>query len=213
MADVLESLKNAILSYNAENGVILAGEAVEKGVDPLKALDTMTEAIRLVGDGFNKGDLWLPDLIRASDVFKAALPALMEEITKKGVTRKGLGVVVIGTVHGDIHNIGKDMVATLLSAEGFVVYDLGIDITVDGFTEAVRAYKADLLAMSALLTTTALEQRKVIDALNEEGIREKVRIIVGGGAITQEFADSIGADGYAPTAPLATKLARSLLVK
>jgi len=122
-----------------------------------------------------------------------------------------LGTVVIGTVYGDIHNIGKNMVASLLTAEGFSVHDLGINVTAEQFMEAIRKYKANILAMSALLTTTAIEQRKVIETLRKEGMRERLKVMVGGGAITQDFADSIGADGYAPTAPGAAKLARRLI--
>jgi 5-methyltetrahydrofolate--homocysteine methyltransferase len=113
-------------------------------------------------------------------------------------------------VYGDLHDIGKAMVSTLLAAEGFSVHDLGVNVTAKQFMDAVKQHQADLLAMSALLTTTAPEMRKVIDALRVEGLRDRVRIMVGGGAITQEFADSIGADGYDPTAPGAAGLARRL---
>ena len=189
----------------------MATRIVKEGIDPLEALDAMTLGIRQVGDGFNKGELWLPDLIRASEAFQAALPILMEELTRSGKERKNSGVVVIGTVFGDIHNIGKDMVATLLVADGFVVQDLGVNVTAERFIEAVKAHRADLVAMSALLSISAPEQRKVIAALKSTGLRDTVRVMVGGGAITQEFADSIGADGYAATAPLAAALARTLL--
>jgi methanogenic corrinoid protein MtbC1 len=135
----------------------------------------------------------------------------MEELRRSGKERKSSGVVVIGTVFGDIHNIGKDMVATLLMADGFVVHDLGVNVTAERFIEAVREHRADLLAMSALLSISAPEQKKVIADLKNTGLRNTARVMVGGGAITQEFADSIGADGYAATAPLATALARTLL--
>jgi len=210
---VLEDLKKALVGYDAEQVTDLAAKAIKEGIDPLEALDTMTVGIRQVGDGFNKGDLWLPDLIRASEAFKAGLPILKEEITRRGAKRENLGIVVIGTVYGDIHNIGKDMVATLLMADGFAVYDLGVNVTVDEFIKGIREHKADLLAMSALITMSSAEQKKVIDTLEEEGPRDKVKVMVGGGAISQEFADSIGADGYAPTAPLASELARNLIEK
>jgi methylmalonyl-CoA mutase cobalamin-binding domain/chain len=125
--------------------------------------------------------------------------------------QQGLGVVVIGTVFGDIHDIGKNMVATLLRAAGFVVHDLGINITAAAFVDAVAKHNAQVLALSALLTTTAPEQKKVIELLREAGLREQVKVIVGGGGITAAFADSIGADGYDATAPGAVKLARRLL--
>jgi len=173
----------------------------------------MTAAIKQVGDGFGKGELWLPDLVGAADAMTSATPIIEEEIKRRGITRESLGTIVIGTVYGDIHTIGKTMVATLLIAGGFVVNDLGINVTSERFVEGIKKYKADILAMSALMTMTAPEQRKVIEILKKEELRDKVKIMVGGGAITQEFANSIGADGYDPTAPGAVKLARKLIGK
>ena len=208
---LLDDLQKAILTYASEDASRLAARIVKAGIDPLEALDIMTLGIRQVGDGFNKGELWLPDLIRASEAFQAALPILIEELTRSGKERKSSGIVVIGTVFGDIHNIGKDMVATLLVADGFVVHDLGVNVIAERFIAAIKEHHADLLAMSALLSITAPEQKKVIADLKRTGVRDTVRVMVGGGAITQEFADSIGAVGYAATAPLATALARTLL--
>lgn len=124
-----------------------------------------------------------------------------------------MGIVVLGTVFGDIHSIGKDMVGTLLKAEGFAVHDLGINVTAKQFMDAIEKEQADILAMSALLTTTAPEQRKIIEALTKKGIRDEVKIIVGGAAITQDFADSIGADGFSPTAIGGVKISRQLVGK
>ena len=170
-------------------------------------------AIKQIGEGFGRGELFLPDLVGGADAMLAAMPIIEEEIKRIGGNHKSLGTVVIGTVYGDIHNIGKSMVATLMTAEGFSVYDVGINVTAEQFIEEIRQRKPDILAMSALLTTTAQEQRKVIETLKKDGLRDKVKIMVGGGAITQEFADSIGADGYDATAPGAAKLARRLLGK
>ena len=209
--NLLDDLQKAIVTCAAEDALRLVTRTVKEGIDPLEALDAMTLAIRQVGDGFNKGELWLPDLIRASETFQSALPILMEALTRSGKERKNSGVVVIGTVLGYIHNIGKDMVATLLVAEGFAVHDLGINVTGERFIAAIKEHHADLLAMSALLSISAPEQKKVITDLEKMGLRNTVRVMVGGGAITQEFADSVGADGYAATAPLATALARTLL--
>ncbi len=209
--DILNSLKKAILEYDEDEAANCARKVVEEGIDPVEAMNAMTVAIRQVGDGFGSGELFLPDLVGAADAMSAATPILEEEISRSGASRESLGIIVIGTVYGDIHTIGKTMVATLLSAEGFQVIDLGINVTAEGFIEGVKKHNANILAMSALLTTTAPEQRKVIDRLNKEGIRDKVKVIVGGGAITQEFADSIGADGYDPTAPGSVKLARKLI--
>ncbi len=212
-AEILENLKKAITGYDREGAVDWARKAVQERIDPIKALDTMTVAIRQIGDGFGQGELWLPDLVGAAAAMTAATPIIEEEIKRVGARRESLGIVVIGTVYGDIHTIGKTMVATLLTANGFAVNDLGINVTAESFVQGVNEHKAGILAMSALMTTTAPEQRKVITALKKEGIRDTVKIMVGGGAITQEFADSIGADGYDPTAPGAVELARRLVGK
>jgi len=211
--EVLENLKKAIVECDSEEAVNLARRAIQEKIDPIKILAAMTAAIRQVGDSFGKGELWLPDLIGAADAMTSATPIIEKEIKRRGITRESLGTVVIGTVYGDIHTIGKTMVATLLIAEGFVVNDLGINVTSERFVEGIKKYKADILAMSALMTMTAPEQRKVIETLKKEELRDKVKIMVGGGAITQEFANSVGADGYDPTAPGAVKLARRLIGK
>ncbi len=211
--EVLENLKKAIVEYDSEEAANLARRAIQEKINPIKTLAAMTAAIKQVGDGFGKGELWLPDLVGAADAMTSATPIIEEEIKRRGITRESLGTIVIGTVYGDIHTIGKTMVATLLTAEGFVVNDLGINVTSERFVEGIKKYKADILAMSALMTMTAPEQRKVIETLKKEELRDKVKIMVGGGAMTQEFANSIGADGYDPTAPGAVKLARKLIGK
>lgn len=211
--DIFEELSKAITTYDRVESERCARELVQRKMDPLEALDVMTEAIRNVGEGFGRGELWLPDLVGAAAAMEAATPIIEEEIKRVGATRKSLGSVVIGTVFGDIHTIGKTMVATLLTAGGFAVVDLGINVTAESFLNGITKHNADILAMSALMTTTASEQRKVIETLKKEGLRDKVKIMVGGGAITQEFADGIGADGYDPTAPGAVRLAMRLMGK
>ena len=212
-SEVLENLKKAIVEYDREGAAHFAKKAVQEQIDPIEALDVMTVAIRQVGDGFGKGELWLPELVGAAAAMTAAAPIIEEEIKRIGSKRESLGTVVIGTVWGDIHTIGKTMVGTLLTADGFIVKDLGTNVSAEGFITGIKQYNADILAMSALMTTTAPEQRKAMETLRKEGFRDKVKIMVGGGAITQEFADSIGADGYDPTAPGAVQLARRLLGK
>jgi len=211
--EILESLKKAITEYDSERAATLAKEVIERGIDPIEALDAMTGAIRQVGDGFARGELWLPDLVGAADAMSSAMPIIEEELKRSGAKRVTLGTVVVGTVFGDIHSIGKTMVCALLVAEGFEVYDLGVNLKAEEFLEAIKRHDADILAMSALMTTTAPEQRRVIESLEKEGLRNKVKIMVGGGAITEEFAKEIGADGYDPTAPGAAKLARKLAGK
>ncbi len=211
--ELIECLKSAVIEYDSEGAADWARKAVAEGIAPVKAVEALTEAIRQVGGRFGRGELWLPDLVGAADAMQAAMPIIEEELKKTGAKRKSLGIVVVGTVFGDIHDIGKAMVCTLLTAGGFEVHDLGVNVRAEEFLEAIDKFKADILAMSALLTMTASEQRKVIEALKAKGTRDRVKVMVGGGALTQEFADEIGADGYDPTAPGAVTLARRLLGK
>jgi methanogenic corrinoid protein MtbC1 len=210
-SDILQGLSQAVFDYDPEAAANWARQAVAEKLDPLVALAALTDAIREVGDGFACGELWLPDLIAAAEAMTAGTTILEAEIAQGSAQQTGLGVVVIGTVFGDIHDIGKNMVVILLRAAGFSVHDLGINIRAEAFVDAAIRYNARLLALSALLTTTAPEQKKVIGLLSEAGIRERVKVIVGGGGITRAFAEAIGADGYEPTAPGAVKLAKQLL--
>jgi trimethylamine corrinoid protein len=209
----LEQLKKAIATYDKE----LAKESIEgivnKKIDPLTALDVITNVLRLIGEAFEKEDLFLPDLVAAGDTMMAIVPQLEEELKKTGQERKILGTVVLGTVKGDIHSIGKTMVGTLLTASGFKVHDLGIDVSSATFINAIKRHQPDILAMSALLTTTAYEQKNVMISLEKEGLRKSVKVMVGGSAVTQEFADSIGADAYEADAPGAVRIAKKLVGK
>lgn len=210
--EILENLKKAIAEYDTDGAASWARKALEEKNKPCRS-DRRIDiaAIREVGDAFGRGELWLPDLMGAAEAMQSAMPILEEEAMKREMKRESLGTVVIGTVYGDIHDIGKTMVGTLLTATGFSVHDLGVNKTVEEFIDAVKKYKPNILAMSALLTMTAPEQRKIIDTLKEQGLRDKVKIMVGGGAITQEFADEIGADGYDATAPGSVELSRKLI--
>lgn len=210
-AGIIENLKKAILDYDREGATRWAKKAVHEKIDPTIALDAVTVAIRQVGEGFSRRELFLPDLVGAAEAMTAATPIIEEEIKRVGGKKESLGTVAIGTIYGDMHTIGKAMVAAFLRAEGFVVHDLGVNVPAETFVEAVNKYKLDILAMSALMTTTAPELRKVVRALEEKGMREKVKVMVGGGAVTQNFAESIGADGYDPTAPGGAKLAKKLV--
>jgi 5-methyltetrahydrofolate--homocysteine methyltransferase len=210
---ILSNLGKAVKEYDKADAAMYARMAIEQRVDPLEALNVLTAAIREVGDAFATGECFLPELVSAAEALQAAMPIIEEGLHRSGAVRQSAGKVVAGTVSGDIHNIGKSMLCTLLVADGFEVIDLGIDVSRQRFVEAIQQHQPDLLAMSALLTITAMEQRNVIDALREAGIRDKVKIIVGGGAINDAFAASIGADGYDPTAPGGVVLCRTLLGK
>ena len=209
--DILAELRRAILEYDNKGAERWAQRSVEEGIDPLESMEAMTAAIREVGDGFGRGDLWLPDLIGAADAMKHGAPAIEKEIRRAGLSRESLGTVLIGTVYGDIHDIGKNMVSTLLMAEGFTVHDAGVNATADQFIAAVEEYQPDILAMSALMTMTSLEQSRVIEGLEGSGLRGHLKVMVGGAAITQSFADDIGADGYDASASGAVSLAKNLL--
>jgi len=211
MSEIIDNLKKAILDYDNEAAAKWAKQAMDEGVDPIQALDALTEAIKQVGDGFGRGELWLPDLVGASSAMQRATPIIEEKIKSVGGERKKLATLVIGTVLGDIHNIGKDMVSSLAMAQGFEVIDLGVDVPSNKFLEAVIEHKADILALSALLTTTSHVQKEVIEAIVNANLRDKIKIAVGGGAITSQFAESIGADGYRPTAIGAVELFKSFL--
>ncbi len=209
--EILERLKKSVIEFDAEAAEKWAKEAVEKGVDPVQAADALTEGIRQIGDGFGRGEYFLPDLVMAGEAMKRALPPLEEAIKKAGKTREALAKFVIGTVAGDIHDIGKTIVITLFQAAGFDVVDLGVDLPAEKFVEAVKEHKPDVLGLSALMTMTMFEQMKVIEALKAAGIRDEVKIMVGGGAITPDFAQMIGADGYASNAPEAVEEAKKML--
>ncbi len=211
--EILKGLQKSLRDYDQEGCAARARMAIQGGIDPLKAIDALTEVIQEVGDGFSRGELFLPDLIAAGATMAGAMAELTAALKNKGLQRKTLGKVVIGTVFGDIHSIGKDMVSTLMTASGFTVHDLGIDVKAERFIEAVKEDRPDVLAMSALLTTTAKEQKVVIEALKREGLRNQVKVIVGGGAIDQSFATGIGADGYASTAPEAVVLVKNLIAR
>jgi corrinoid protein of di/trimethylamine methyltransferase len=206
----LENLVEAIRAYNSKGAESSAQKAMDEGVDPVAALDAVSGVMKDIGDRFEAEELWLPDLIGAADAAQAALAVIETKIVESGKQPERLGIVVLGTVFGDIHNIGKTMVGALLTAHGFKVVDIGTNITSTQFIQAVKDNDADILALSALLTTTAVEQAKVIETLKEEGLRDQVKVMVGGGAITPEFAEEIGADGYRATAPEAVGLAVEL---
>ena len=206
----LENLVEAIRAYNSKGAESSAQKAMDEGVDPVSALAAVSGVMKDIGDRFEAEELWLPDLIGAADAAQAALAVIETKIVESGQQPERLGIVVLGTVSGDIHNIGKTMVGALLTAHGFKVVDIGTNVTSTQFIQAVKDNDADILALSALLTTTAVEQAKVIETLKEEGLRDQVKVMVGGGAITPEFAEEIGADGYRATAPEAVGLAVEL---
>jgi len=209
--DPLIKLKRALITYDRELAKNTLEDIIRQKIDPLMALSSMTGVMKLIGDAFEREELFLPDLVGSGETMLSVMPILQDEIKKAGKEKRNLGKVILGTVRGDVHSIGKTMVGTLLTANGFEVFDLGVDVSAGKFLEAIKKYDPDIIAMSALLTTTALEQKIIIDTLSKEGLRKHIKVMVGGGAITEEFAMDIGADGYESTAPAAVGLAKKLL--
>jgi corrinoid protein of di/trimethylamine methyltransferase len=208
---IANNLRQSVLKFEGQTVKRLVQESLNMGIPPLETVEVLTNAIREIGEGFRRGDMFLPELMLGAKTVSAGMELLEQEIHRTGLKRRSLGKVVIGTVYGDLHDIGKNIVKTLLVANGFEVIDLGVNVGHNQFVEVVKSAKPDLLAMSALLTTTVSEQRKVIDTLEQAGLRQKLKVMVGGAAVTQEFAESIGADGYEPTAVLAVELANRLV--
>jgi 5-methyltetrahydrofolate--homocysteine methyltransferase len=209
--ETLDRLKSAILTYEDEAAEELARLALADSLPPTDVANTVTDAIRQVGEAFGAGDIFLPELLSAAKATKAAMAVIEAELRDTGQEHEPAGTLVIGTVEGDIHDIGKNIVAALFFASGYRVVDLGTSVSPDAFVEAVRDHQPELLGMSALLTTTAAGQKSVIDQLAASGLRDRVKIIVGGAAISKGFAEQIGADGYGPTAFDGVELAARLL--
>jgi corrinoid protein of di/trimethylamine methyltransferase len=210
--DLYTQLSIAIIEGEEELAVSLTRQALEQGLPPLEIIGQgLTPGMDIVSDKFSCGEFFLPHLVMAGNTMKAALSRLEPALQASGVTRETMGSVVLGTVAGDIHEIGKSLVGTLLTASGFIVYDLGVDVPTGRFVEAVCETKANLLGLSALLTTTMGVQREVIEALTEAGLRNHVKVMVGGAPVSAQWAQEIGADGYAEDAAGAVELARQLM--
>jgi trimethylamine corrinoid protein len=209
---LFQKMAQSIIDGDSEVATKLAKQAVGQGIDPLEAISQgFVIGVNTVGDAFAKGDAFLPELVMAGEAMKAAVAVLEPELARLGTERKMLGNVVLCTVEGDIHEIGKTLVGTMLSSAGFKVYDLGVDVPVMKVVEKAREVNADIIAMSALLTTTMVHQKDVIEALEDLGIRSKVKVMVGGAPVTKEWVKQISADGYSEDAIGAIKVAKQLL--
>jgi len=210
--ELFKRMAQSVIDGDDEEATALAQQALAEGVDPLEAINKgYTAGMDAVGELYSTGEYFLPDLILGGEAMKAALAALEPALQASGQVREVLGVVVLGSVKGDIHEIGKSLVGSMLSANGFEVYDLGIDIETSEFVTKAREYNADIVALSALLTTTMLHQRDVIEHLAEAGFRDRVKVMVGGSPVTQGWADQIGADGFAEDAAGAVVVAKRLM--
>ena len=210
--ELFQKMSQSILDGDSDGAVALAKQAIEAGIDPLDAITKgFVLGVNQVGESFACGQAFLPELVMAGEAMKAAVATLEPEMQKRGTTRQVLGKVVLATVEGDIHEIGKTLVGTMLSASGFQVYDLGVDVPSAKIIEKVKEVDADLVGLSALLTTTMVKQKEVIDELDKMGLRKRVKVMVGGAPVTRDWVQKIEADGYSEDAIGAVVLAKQLV--
>ncbi|RLI48233.1 MAG: cobalamin-binding protein [Candidatus Thorarchaeota archaeon] len=207
---MLDKIKQAVIAGEVENIAELTKQALAQGIGARDILDkALTPAMDIVGEEYERGERYVPEMLISAETMKASVAILKPLLVEAGVEARGK--VVIGTVEGDLHDIGKDLVAMMLEGAGFEVINLGTEVTAEEFLKAAKEHNPDIIGMSALLTTTMTHMPEVIDALKQAGLRDKVKVMIGGAPVTQEYADKIGADGYAPDAASATRLAKSLL--
>lgn len=210
--EFLARMEKAIIEGNKEECEILAKEALEKKFDLNEVIDKgYVPGIQKVGDLWEKGEYFLPELITSAECMKATMIILQPEMEKSQIQTRSKGKVVIGTVQGDIHDIGKNLVSSMLSANGFEVHDLGADVQLEKFVEKAEEESADFICLSALLTTTMLGQKRVVEIIKEKNLSDRIKVLVGGAPVNQKWADDIGADGYGENAMVAVKVAQKII--
>ncbi len=208
--EIIDQIRDEMIKCQTEQVLELVPKAIDQGIDASKIVNQgLTAGIRVLGDRFEKGEAFLPELAVAAETMKQALEFL-EPYLAKSVEEEALGTIVIGTVQGDIHDIGKSIVATMLTVAGFTVHDLGVEVTPAQFVTKTKEVNADIIAMSALLTTTMDHMQETIDLLKSEKLNQRVKVMIGGAPVSQQFANSIGADGYGVDFNQAVKIAKRL---
>jgi corrinoid protein of di/trimethylamine methyltransferase len=209
--ELFTQITNSLIDGDSEVTVALTQQALAAGIEPMAIIrEGLMPGMNAVGDKFSCGEYFLPDLIIAADGMRGAMELLEPELRLRQQTLDSPGTVVLGTVAGDIHEIGKSLVGTMLSANGFKVHDLGVNVPTSNFIQKVRETNANIIGLSALLTTTMTVQREIIQELTEAGLRSQIKVMVGGAPVTRSWAEEIGADGYAEDALGAVQLARKL---
>ena len=210
--DLMEELRQSVINYDEEAAVKAAQKVLELKMDPYKVItDCLTPAIKEVGERFEKGEAFLPELIMATDAMDAAVKVLEKEISKAEREGRRKARIVLGTVKGDIHNIGKNIVGMMLKTAGYEIIDLGVDVEPSKFVEEAERSGAQIIMASALMTFTAVNMKKIADYLEMEGVRKKYKLAFGGGPLSEAWAKEMGADGYAPDAVKAVDLANHLM--
>ena len=206
-------ISDAIVNLDKEKAIELAKRAITEKLNLLEVIEKgFGDGIRRIGDLWEEGEFFLPELMLGGNIMQESMDILLPSLKESGASAS-LGVVVIATIEGDIHSIGKTIVGTMLSANGFDVYDLGADVPVEKIVETAVEKKADIIGVSALLTTTMFGQKKIIDLLEERGIRDNFKVIIGGAPVTKEWTEECNADGFAGSAVGAVKLVKNLLNK
>ena len=206
----LNDISEALQRGRADKVSELVRGALNENITPKDILEeSLIQGMSIIGEKFKKNEVYVPEVLIVARAMHAGMDILQPKLTETGV--RNIGKVVMGTVQGDLHDIGKNLVEMMLEGAGFEVIDLGTDISTDKFVEAVKEHKPNIIGMSALLTTTMVNMVEVIKALDVAGLRDKVKIMVGGAPITQNYADQIGADGYSPDASSAVDKAKAFL--
>jgi corrinoid protein of di/trimethylamine methyltransferase len=211
---LFQDMTQSIIDGEDEIAAALAQQSIDLGIDPLDAINKgFVLGVNHVGDEFSCGNAFLPELVMAGEAMKAAIAVLEPELNRRGTKRDILGKIVIATVEGDIHDIGKTLVGTMMAAAGFEVFDLGVDVPITEIVHKAREVDADLIGVSALVTTTMVKQRDVVEAVDDLGLADKVHVMVGGAPVTRDWMEEIGADGYSEDAIGAIAVAKDLLGK
>jgi corrinoid protein of di/trimethylamine methyltransferase len=212
--ELFKQMAQSIIDGDSDLSTELAQKSIDMNIPPLDAITKgFVVGVNYIGDQFGAGEAFLPELVMAGEAMKSAVATLEPELLKLGEARETMGKVVLATVEGDIHEIGKTLVGTMLSASGFEVTDLGVDQPADKIIGKALEINASIIGMSALLTTTMVRQREVIEEMDKEGLRPKIKVMVGGAPITREWANKIKADGYSEDAVGAVALAKQLVGK
>ncbi len=210
--EILRKMSEAVLNFDSAAAVDAAKEAVALKIDPVKAIEGgLAKGLREIGDRFERGEMYLPHLILGADAMEAAVKVLEEHVPKEELKSTSRGTVVIGTVEGDIHDLGLRIVASMLRANGFKVHDLGCNTKSMDFIEKAKEVDADIIAVSSLMTTTMPFMKDLIEALEATGIRDRFKILLGGGPVSERWAEEIGADGYGRDASEAVRVAKELV--
>ena len=210
--DLYEAMAQSIIDGDSEAAEQLAQQAIELGIDPLEAIENgFVVGVNQVGEAFSCGEAFLPELVMAGEAMKKAVSTLEPEMAKRGTQRQVYGKVVLATIQGDIHDIGKTLVGTMLSSGGFQVYDLGVDVAIEKILGKAQEVGADIIGVSALLTTTMLRQKELIKTLEARGLRSQYKVMVGGAPVTRDWVAEIGADGFSEDAIGAVQVARQLV--